>query len=875
MKKIKEKNGIKLVILVIAVLLFGSVFSVWAVSTQESANVGVGDLYEVTIEGDEDLQRMLNSTTGSSGDVKQDKKLFDIIPDPDHPTDTITGSIHLYNAGEVEKHLNSLTIELKADEKVIGNISLVHGQTSFQISEENGWDRFTINTTGRGSYSRKPEADEFDLRFMVQIDEVQGGVVSEESIQAEMIELDISSTSGGSVTEPGEGTFEYEEGSVVDLEAAPNGDTSFVEWTGDNSTIDDTKSNQTTIEMLDNYTITAVFNVTTYDLTVDSTEGGSVTEPGEGTYIYEEGEIVDLEAVPDEGYEFVEWTGDNAMIDDTTANQTTIDMQDNYSITAEFTPITYELTLDSTSGGNVTDPGEGTFVYEHGTTVDLEAVVDDDSSFLEWSGDSSTIDDTSSNRTTIEILDNYSVTAVFDVPTYDLMVDSSEGGTVTEPGEGTYTYDSGETVQLEAVPDEGYEFVEWTGDNATIDDTTANQTTIEMQDNYSITAEFAPITYELTLSSTDGGNVTEPGEGTFVYEHGTTVDLEAVADDSHLFIEWTGDNATIDDTTANQTTIEMLGNYSITAEFLQEPFFDVQIGEYDDPVIEGQTATVNYNVTNTGDLQDTQDIEFTVTDENGDVVYSEIDQDVTLGSGDIYDGSFSWQTEEGDAGEYNLTVSSEDDQATVTTTVYATAMEINDTTATYTGDPAQWETHWEATDVYVEGLEQMDLIYYYELYGDEGTFNNVMAGVRILVNGDTVMQETTTGSSIEDWEGTADVSGQSYVDIQFQYYTETEDQGWETLQSEVTINQAGYEYVDTTSALAYRNIEPRDFLHNYESSTTEENQPLTRSYPHTESTIYTEKEFVAAQVLSLRKPTAVIREPSIIHGGEIRVLLRR
>ncbi|MBS3817485.1 MAG: hypothetical protein KGY76_07995, partial [Candidatus Thermoplasmatota archaeon] len=860
MEKSKKEYGIRILVLVTAVLLFGGVFSVWALSTQERANAGVGDLYEVTIEGNEGLERILNSTTGSSGGVKQDKKLFDIIPDADYPRDNITGSIHLFNGGEVEKHLNSLTIELKADEKVIGNITLGHGQTSFQISEQNGWDQFTINTTGRGSYSRKPGADEFDLHFMVQIDEVQGGVVSEESIQAEMVELDISSTSGGNVTEPGEGTFEYEEGSVVDLEAVPDGDTSFVEWTGDNSTIDDTKSNRTTIEMLDNYTITAVFNVTTYDLTVDSTEGGNVTEPGEGTYIYEEGEIVDLEAIADEGYRFVEWTGDNATVDDTTSNQTTIEMLDNYTITAEFAPVNYELTLDSTSGGNVTEPGEGTFVYEHGTTVDLEAVADNDSPFVKWTGDNTTVDDTTANQTTIEMLDNYSVTGVFDVPTYDLTVNSTEGGTVTEPGEGTYTYDSGETVQLEAVPDEGYEFVEWTGDNGTIDDTTANQTTIDMQDNYSITAEFAPITYELTLSSTSGGNVTEPGEGTFVYEHGTTVDLEAVPDDGYLFIEWTGDNATIDNTTANQTTIEMLGNYSVTAEFLQEPFFDVQIGEYDDPVIEGQTATVNYNVTNTGDLQDTQDIEFTVTDENGDVVYSEVDQDVTLASGEVYDGSFDWQTEEGDAGEYNLTVSSEDDQTTVTTTVYDTAMEINDTNVTYAGDPAQWETHWEATNVYVEGLEQMDLVYYYELYGEQGFWNNAMAGVRILVNGNTVMQETTTGSSVEDWEGSADVSGQSYVDIQFQYYTETNSQGWETVESEVTINKTGYEYVDTTSALVYGNIDSKALHH--ESFTTEENQLQASFYPYTGNTIYTEKGATVVQVLTLRKTTSVNREPS-------------
>ncbi|MFW6376142.1 MAG: M14 family zinc carboxypeptidase, partial [Thermoplasmatota archaeon] len=83
--------------------------------------------------------------------------------------------------------------------------------------------------------------------------------------------------------------------------------------------------------------------------------------------------------------------------------------------------------------------------------------------------------------------------------TYELSIDSEEGGEVKEPGEGDFEYQSGEVVNLEAVSDEDYYFVKWTGDNETIDDTTSNQTTIEMLDDYSITAEFEINTYELTI----------------------------------------------------------------------------------------------------------------------------------------------------------------------------------------------------------------------------------------------------------------------------------------------------------------------------------------------------------------------------------------
>ena len=73
-----------------------------------------------------------------------------------------------------------------------------------------------------------------------------------------------------------------------------------------------------------------------YDLTISSTAGGSVTTPGEGTSTYDEGTVVDLVAAPDAGYDFVNWTGDVGTIADVGDATTTITMNDNYSITANF-----------------------------------------------------------------------------------------------------------------------------------------------------------------------------------------------------------------------------------------------------------------------------------------------------------------------------------------------------------------------------------------------------------------------------------------------------------------------------------------------------------------------------------------------------------
>jgi hypothetical protein len=148
--------------------------------------------------------------------------------------------------------------------------------------------------------------------------------------------LTISTTEGGEITTPGEGTSSYDEGTEVPLVALPHTGYRFVNWTGDVDTIANVEDNTTTITMKGDYSITAKFAVKQYSLIVESTEGGSVTTPGENAYTYEKDEVVNLTAVPDEGYEFIDWTGDVSTIADTSAASTSITMNDNYYITASF-----------------------------------------------------------------------------------------------------------------------------------------------------------------------------------------------------------------------------------------------------------------------------------------------------------------------------------------------------------------------------------------------------------------------------------------------------------------------------------------------------------------------------------------------------------
>jgi hypothetical protein len=81
----------------------------------------------------------------------------------------------------------------------------------------------------------------------------------------------------------------------------------------------------------------------------------------------------------------------------------------------------------------------------------------------------------------------------------------------------------------------------------------------------------------LTISSTIGGNVTTPGEGTFTHDKGTVVNLVAEPEEGYRFVNWAGDVDTIGNVTAAATNITMDDNYSITANFVSVTAGNVSI----------------------------------------------------------------------------------------------------------------------------------------------------------------------------------------------------------------------------------------------------------------------------------------------------------
>ena len=112
--------------------------------------------------------------------------------------------------------------------------------------------------------------------------------------------INVSAAEGGTAS----GGGEYEQGSSVTLTATPENGYRFIAWTENDEQIS-TDENYTFIADHDR-TLVAIFmpiSKPTYTVHVSSAQGGTV----EGSGSYKEGEVVTVNAIPDNGYRFLCW----------------------------------------------------------------------------------------------------------------------------------------------------------------------------------------------------------------------------------------------------------------------------------------------------------------------------------------------------------------------------------------------------------------------------------------------------------------------------------------------------------------------------------------------------------------------------------------
>lgn len=151
-----------------------------------------------------------------------------------------------------------------------------------------------------------------------------------------------------------------------------------------------------------------------YSLTI-AASGQGTTVPATGTYTYQGGRSVIISATPASGWKFDSWTGDASG----TSPIVSLLMDGKKAITANFSKITYTLTLVA-NGNGATSPPAGAHIYDAGTTVKVTANPGTGWKFDSWSGDVTG----SSATVSIPMDGNKSLTANFAEVTYKAVTDN-------------------------------------------------------------------------------------------------------------------------------------------------------------------------------------------------------------------------------------------------------------------------------------------------------------------------------------------------------------------------------------------------------------------------------------------------------------------
>jgi PKD repeat protein len=214
-------------------------------------------------------------------------------------------------------------------------------------------------------------------------------------------------------------------------------------------------------------------------LTVTTVGSGSVTE-SPNQFAYLNGTIVTLTASPAIGWSFAGWSGDASGL----AEQTTVNMTDDESVTATFTENVYTLLVTIVGQGNVVLNDSGPYYF--GDVVQLSASPAAGWGFDYWSGALSG----SVNPTTLTISGDASVTATFTQTTqniYTLTVSVDGNGSVSLNETGPYNY--GDVVQLTATANTSWSFLSWSGSLTG----NSNPATLTMTGNFSVTAYFTQL----------------------------------------------------------------------------------------------------------------------------------------------------------------------------------------------------------------------------------------------------------------------------------------------------------------------------------------------------------------------------------------------
>ncbi len=380
--------------------------------------------------------------------------------------------------------------------------------------------------------------------------------------------LTSSSTTGGDVTTPGEGAFQYDNGTNAGIVASANANYHFVNWTGTAVTagkVANPTSASTTVQMDGDYTVVANFAINQRSLLTSATLGGSVGTPGIGTYWYDHGANASIVASPTAGWYFVNWTGTAVTagkVASPTSAGTTVLMDANYTVQANFGINQYSIT--ATAGANGSISPSGTFSKDYGSSQLFTATPAAGYDVDTWFVDGGSVQTGGTTYTLSSITATHTVNVTFKIQTFSITGTAGANGSISPSG--TFSKDYGSSQLFTATPAAGYEVDKWTLDGSNIQTGGNTYTLSTITATHTVHVTFKIMTFTLTYSAGANGTISGTTPQTVDYNASGTA-VTAVPATGYHFVKWS------DESTANpRTDTGVTANITVSAAFSIDTF---------------------------------------------------------------------------------------------------------------------------------------------------------------------------------------------------------------------------------------------------------------------------------------------------------------
>jgi hypothetical protein len=403
---------------------------------------------------------------------------------------------------------------------------------------------------------------------------------------------------------------------TCNLTAEPYNDQyTFKNWT-ENGTVVSTDNLYSFLVTTDR-DLVANFKIKQYTLTLQTSDGGTVT--GQGLYNYNA--TATMRATPNTGYSFVNWTN-NGVEYSKNATETTL-MTVDRTYQANFAKKSFAITLSTTTGGTVS----GSDSYEYGSTCIVTATTNSGYAFVNWTEGTTVVSTNASYSFTVSAA--RTLKANF-AKTYTITLQSGTGGSASGQG----TFNSGSTCTVTASPYTGYKFANWTEGTTSVSTNTAYSFTVSA--NKTLKANFEVQTFSIALEASTGGTVS--GQGTF--NSGSNNTVIATPSSGYNFVSWTENGAIV--STSASYTFTVNSPRSLKANFVIKTFA-ITLETSTGGTVSGQ-GTFNYGASNTITATSNEGYNFVSWTENGTVVSSSASYTFTVNSTRSLKANFAIKT---------------------------------------------------------------------------------------------------------------------------------------------------------------------------------------------------------------------------------------